>query len=152
VRLQTFGLDGTQSLLVAAHRKIDAAVCADALALPFGDKSIDLVLCSQLLHHFEHEDAVRLIAELNRVARVRVVISDLRRSLVAASGFWVASVALRFHPITRHDGPVSVMRGFTEAELGGLVLRATGWQPAIRRRLGFRLTASWTPHTTTPVA
>jgi len=37
------------------------------------------------------------------------------------------------------------MRGFTEGELGGMVLTATGVQPAIRKRLGYRLTASWTP-------
>lgn len=145
LKLFTIGLDGVPSLTRAARHRVSAGVCADALALPFSDRSVDLVLCSQVLHHFEHERALQLIAELDRVARRRVVISDLRRSWLAASGFWLASVVLRFHPITRHDGPVSVMRGFTEGELGGMVVAATGVQPAIRRRLGYRLTASWTP-------
>jgi hypothetical protein len=106
---------------------------------------VDFVLCSQLLHHFDDDRALALIGELDRVARRRVIISDLRRSWVAAAGFTVAAVALGFHPITRHDGRISVLRGFTEGELGGMVVSATGVQPAIRRRLGYRLTASWTP-------
>lgn len=145
VRLYTIGLDGVPSLLRAGRHRVNAAVCADALSLPLADRSVDYVLCSQLLHHFEHERALQLIAELDRVARRRVIISDLRRSWLAAGGFWIASVLLRFHPITRHDGTVSVMRGFTEGELGGMVVAATGIQPAIRRRIGYRLTASWTP-------
>lgn len=145
LRLFTIGIDGVASLARAARHRLDTSVCASALALPLADHSVDFVLCSQVLHHFEHERALQLISELDRVARRRVIISDLRRSWLAAGGFWIASVLLRFHPITRHDGTISVMRGFTEGELGGMVVAATGLQPAIRRRLGYRLTASWAP-------
>ena len=143
--LRTVAVDNAFTLIAAARHRLNDAVCSDALSLPFADRSVDIVLCSQLLHHFEHQPALEVIAELDRVARRRVIISDLRRSWIAAAGFAVAAVALRFHAVTRHDGPVSVMRGFTEGELGGMVLTATGVQPAIRRRLGYRLTASWTP-------
>ena len=143
--LRTVAIDGAFSLVAAARHRVNDAVCADALALPLADRSVDVVLCSQLLHHFDHERGLALIAELDRVARHRVIISDLRRSWIAASGFALAALALRFHPITRHDGRISVLRGFTEGELGGMVVSATGVQPAIRRRLGYRLTASWTP-------
>ena len=114
-------------------------------ALPFRDGSIDVVLCSQLLHHFSDDDLPAVIAELDRVARRRVIIADLRRSWVAAAGFWLASFPLRFHRVTRHDGVVSVLRGFTETELRRLIIRTVGIDPAIERRLGFRLTASWSP-------
>jgi SAM-dependent methyltransferase len=143
--LRTIAIDGAFTLTAAARHRVNDAVCGDALALPLADRSVDFVLCSQLLHHFDHDSALVLIAELDRVARRRVIISDLRRSWVAAAGFTLAAFALRFHPITRHDGRISVLRGFTEGELGGMVVSATGVQPAIRRRLGYRLTASWTP-------
>ena len=143
--LRTVAIDGAFSLVTAARHRVNDAVCADALALPLGDRSVDIVLCSQLLHHFDHDRGLALIAELDRVARRRVIISDLRRSWIAAAGFAVAASVLRFHAITRHDGRISVLRGFTEGELGGMVVSATGVQPAIRRRLGYRLTASWTP-------
>ena len=55
-----------------------------------------------------------------------------------------ASAALA-SPVTRHDGVVSVFRGFTAAELRTAVQRATGMSPRVDRRLGFRLTATWTP-------
>ncbi|HEY2376844.1 MAG TPA: methyltransferase domain-containing protein [Gemmatimonadaceae bacterium] len=145
VALSTIALDGAFSLIAAARHRVNATVCGDALTLPFADRSVDIVLCSQLLHHFDESRGVQLIAELDRVARRRVVVSDLRRSWLAAAGFTVAAIALGFHPITRHDGRLSVLRGFTEGELGGMVVAATGIQPAIRRRLGYRLTASWTP-------
>ncbi|HEY2853124.1 MAG TPA: methyltransferase domain-containing protein [Gemmatimonadaceae bacterium] len=143
--LRTIGVDGALSLVDAARTRLTHGICGNALALPFPDRSVDIVLCSQLLHHFDRERALAVVAELDRVARHRVIISDLRRSWLAAAGFSLAAIALRFHPITRHDGRISVLRGFTEGELGGMVVTATRVQPAIRRRLGYRLTASWTP-------
>lgn len=146
--LHTIALDGALCLITTARHRVNDAVCGNALSLPFADRSVDIVLCSQLLHHFDHDRGLALISEMDRVARDRVIISDLRRSWIAAVGFSLAAFALRFHPITRHDGRLSVLRGFTEGELGGMVVTATGLQPAIRRRLGYRLTASWTPAAT----
>jgi hypothetical protein len=103
------------------------------------------VMCSQLLHHFADEDAARLVRELDRVARHAVVVSDLRRSWFAAMGFWLVSFPLRFHRVTRHDGCVSVMRGFTPGELHLLVHRAVSASPTVTRRLGYRIAARWTP-------
>jgi SAM-dependent methyltransferase len=141
----TIGVDGAISLLAAARGATTGMVCADALALPFRDRSVDVAMCSQLLHHFTDADIDRLLRELHRVSRRAVVICDLRRSWLAAVGFWLVSFPLRFHPITRHDGVVSVLRGFTAGELRRHVRAATGASPTVRRRLGFRLTARWTP-------
>jgi coenzyme Q-binding protein COQ10 len=141
----TIGLDAAPSLAAASRASVDHAVCGDALALPLADDGVDVVLCSQLLHHFEHGDAVRVLQELDRVARERVIVSDLRRSAVAAAGLWLASFPMRFHRVSRHDGVVSVMRGFTPGELAQLVHEAVGARPAVKRRLGWRVTASWTP-------
>jgi coenzyme Q-binding protein COQ10 len=141
----TIGLDAAPSLVAASRERVDYAVCGDALALPVADDGVDVVLASQLLHHFEHADAVRVVQELDRVARERVIVSDLRRSPVAAAGLWLASFPMRFHRVSRHDGVVSVMRGFTPGELAELVHEAVGTRPSVRRRLGWRVTASWTP-------
>jgi len=141
----TIGVDEAPSLLVAARSRMTYGVCADALTLPFRDHSIDVVMCSQVLHHFETRDAERLVSEMNRVARIAVVISDLRRSWVAAVGFWLVSFPMRFHRVTRHDGFVSVLRGFTAGELRDIVRSATGAVPIVRRHLGWRITARWSP-------
>lgn len=145
VALRTIGLDTAPELVRASRERAWAVVCASVFQLPFDDRSVDIVTCSQLLHHFAGPDLPRAIAELHRVARHRVIVSDLRRSWLAAGGFWLASWLLRFHPVTRHDGTLSVLRGFTARELEALVRDATGRAPEVRRRAGWRLTASWSP-------
>jgi ubiquinone/menaquinone biosynthesis C-methylase UbiE len=145
VTLSAIGIDLRPTLLRVARDSGVIPVCADALALPVATKSVDIVLCSQLLHHFETRDALTLLRELDRVARRRVIVSDIRRSWLAAAGIWLASFPLRFHPVSRHDGVVSVLRGFTTEELSQLVHDATQQASSTHRRLGFRTTASWVP-------
>ena len=145
VELLTVGLDISLPLVSEIRNRTDYVVRGDALALPLRSKSVDIVLASQVLHHFTESSAGALIREMNRVARHRVVISDLRRSFLAAAGLWLGSFPLGFHPVSRHDGVVSVMRGFLPFELADIVERATGRRPAVVRRLGFRLTTSWAP-------
>lgn len=145
LQVRTIGVDRSFPLVALQRGCADSLVQADAFALPFRDKSIDVVMVSQVLHHFPPASAVLLVQELDRVAKQRVVISDLRRSLIAAAGLWLGSFPLGFHPVSRHDGVVSVMRGFLPSELASIVEAATGKRPVIRRRLGFRLTTSWDP-------
>src|SRR3569833_3191682 len=131
----TVGVDEAWSLLDADRPRLAAGVCADALVLPFRDHSVDVVMCSQILHHFDDTGADAFVREMNRVARRAVIISDLRRSWIAAAGFWLVSFPLRFHRVTRHDGVLSVLRGFTTAELQRLVKTATGASPIVERHL-----------------
>ncbi len=114
----------------------------DARSLPLRDRSVDLVLCSQLLHHYAGEDVRRIIAELERVARVGVVIADLRPSALAAAGLWVASFPLRFDPVSRRDGVTSVWRGFTPRALERACAEA-GVAARVRTHPGYRVTAAW---------
>ncbi|HUF25636.1 MAG TPA: methyltransferase domain-containing protein [Gemmatimonadaceae bacterium] len=145
IRLETYGLDEAEPLAAASRARTTAAVRGDALALPFGDRSVDIVLCSQVLHHFPDEQAAAVVEELHRVARTRVIIADLRRSWMAIAGIWLASYPLRFHPVSRHDGVVSVFRGYTADELRELIQRVIGRVPRVRTRWAFRITASWCP-------
>ena len=141
--LRIIGLDISETLLASGAGSGSSLVRGDALRLPFRANSVDLVLTSQVLHHFQSDSATAFIRELHRVARGAVVISDLRRSRLAAAGLWLGSFPLGFHPVSRHDGVVSVMRGFIPSELVSLVAAATGIRPVVRRRLGFRLTTHW---------
>jgi SAM-dependent methyltransferase len=145
IDLHAFGLDSAEELARASRDAVDCVVCGDALQLPFADRSVDVVMCSQVLHHFSHDDAIALLREMDRVARVRVIVSDLYRSRLAALGLWIASFPLRFHAVSRHDGVVSVMRGFTPDELTDTVREAVARPATVRRRRVFRVTASWAP-------
>ena len=141
--LRTVGVDSVPYQIQLARPRIEHAVVGDALALPFADDSVDVVTCSQVLHHFFDDDPRRLIAELHRVSRDWVVISDLRRSVLAAMGFALATKVLGFHWITLADGRASIKRGFLPDELDRLVFDATGVRPTVRRGRFWRLTATW---------
>lgn len=118
------------------------AAVSDGASLPFADRAVDVVLASQLLHHLTPESGAALLGELNRVARVGVIVADLRRHPVAAIGFWLAAHAMGLHPVTRRDGVTSVRRGFTPEELRDL-LRVAGIAGSVHRRPHYRLVAVW---------
>lgn len=96
----------------------------DARRLPLGAGSADVVLCSLLLHHFSEEDAVLILREMARVTRRFVIVNDLRRSPTALVLIWLITRCCR-NRMTRYDGPLSVRRAFTTAELRHLA-RAAG--------------------------
>jgi len=127
---------------LAARGGAITPVVADAHALPFRAASVDLVLCSQLLHHLRGPALASAIAELGRVARLGGVIADLRPSPLAALAFWLVGLPLRFHPVTRRDGFVSVLRGFTPAALRR-ACREAGVEPEVRTHPFVRVTAAW---------
>ncbi len=98
----------------------------DALALPFGDSSFDIVIASQVLHHMEGEEPVRLLRELRRVARRSIVVGDLRRGLWPFAVTWIVLRIVSRNRFIRFDGPLSVRRAFTAGEMRDLAVRA-GW-------------------------
>jgi SAM-dependent methyltransferase len=121
-----------------------ATVVAGVEALPVREGGVDLILASQFLHHFSRAAAAELIAAFDRTARLGVIVAEPRRSVGAMAGIWMASLALRLHPITRRDGVLSVRRSFTARELLGLLV-AAGINAPVWRRPGFRLVAAWRP-------
>lgn len=115
---------------------------ASAAALPFRPKSVDIVLASQLLHHFDRASAVALVHAFDGLARLGVIVAEPRRTRWAVAGIWLVALTLGLHPVTRRDGMLSVRRSFTAAELKALLANA-GIAGSVHRRCGFRLVAVW---------
>ncbi|HET7461753.1 MAG TPA: methyltransferase domain-containing protein [Longimicrobium sp.] len=114
---------------------------ADALRLPFHDDEFDIGLLSTALHHFNDErDCIRVLRELHRVSRLGIIVNDLARSRTALAGArLLAATVWRRHPVTRHDGPLSVRRSFTPAELRSLAARAGLTRAAVHAHFPFRV-------------
>ncbi|HEX8696285.1 MAG TPA: methyltransferase domain-containing protein [Longimicrobium sp.] len=129
--------------LARAHTAAEPAVAveyADALRLPYPDASFDFALCSTALHHFGEGDDLRVLRELARVARIGVIVNDLARSRAALLGArLLAATVWRRHPVTRHDGPLSVRRSFTPNELSALAARAGLASARVHAHFPFRL-------------
>jgi SAM-dependent methyltransferase len=140
----TIAVEQSFILGMIARPETDEVIAGDALCLPIRDRSVDVVICSQVLHHFDDRRARILISELDRVSRIGVVIGELQRDVVASVLFRAVAPALRFHPVTVHDGLLSIERGFLGHELRALVRSAVPRDVVVRRRFPFRLTASWT--------
>ncbi|HTS89770.1 MAG TPA: methyltransferase domain-containing protein [Gemmatimonadales bacterium] len=149
VRLIPLGIERHRTAASLAKASGVATALATAEALPVRAASVDIVIVSQLVHHLAPEAAVALMQAADVVARRGVIVADLRRSSLALAGFWVGSRLLRFDPTTCADGLTSVRRGFTVAELRGLLSRA-GVRARVERTPGFRLVASWRTATRGP--
>jgi ubiquinone/menaquinone biosynthesis C-methylase UbiE len=100
------------------------AVCGDALALPFGDNSLDAVGCSLFLHHLEPEQIVQFVREGLRVARHALLIQDLRRHPMHLALSYLGKPIYRSR-ITRHDAVASVRRAYTVKEVRDILARVT---------------------------
>jgi hypothetical protein len=103
---------------------------------------MDLVVISQVAHHLTDRQIGALAAEASRVARLGVVLTDLKRSEMAVILFRIASRALGFDPATRRDGVTSVRRGFRRVQLER-ILRQAGRDVAVAERPFARLVATW---------
>lgn len=98
-------------------------VLGNALSLPFADNSIDYVFCTLVLHHLTDSSARELISEMRRVARRKMIVIDLERSVFSYFIFKLFGTAL-LQRFTRDDGALSIKRAFKLDELRKL-LRAS---------------------------
>ena len=85
---------------------------------------IDLIISSLVTHHMADDDIVLFLRWMEGRAARGWFINDLHRHSLAYYGFRLLAAIARWHPIVRHDGAVSVARGFTRADWARLILRA----------------------------
>jgi ubiquinone/menaquinone biosynthesis C-methylase UbiE len=100
------------------------AVVADATALPLREETADVATLSLTLHHLEPDAAASSLAEMAAVSRYGVIVNDLRRGYLSLALVWMATRLLRMHPVSRHDGALSVRRAYSPAEVRALAEKA----------------------------
>jgi ubiquinone/menaquinone biosynthesis C-methylase UbiE len=106
------------------HARRAWPLIGDALALPFPDRSFDIAMASLFFHHLSNEDCVRVLAQMWRIARRRVIINDLHRHAIAYFSIRALTRLFSRSRMVRHDAPVSVRRSFRPAELMDIARRA----------------------------
>jgi SAM-dependent methyltransferase len=115
-------------------------VRGSALALPFPDRAFDVALLSLTFHHFDDDAQIVALRELARVARRAIVVNELERSWPNYLGArLLAATVWRGNRLTRHDGPLSVLRGFTAEELLARARDAGLPAPRVARGFFYRL-------------
>ncbi|MGE5362916.1 MAG: methyltransferase domain-containing protein [Bacteroidota bacterium] len=113
-------------------------ICADALFLPFREKSVEIIHCSLFLHHFHENSIAELLSNFKNVARTAIIINDLHRSRTALAGIRILTALLSKSRMVKHDAPLSVLRGFTKRELILIIERAGIRNYDISHRWAFR--------------
>jgi hypothetical protein len=98
-------------------------VQADATALPLRPGAADMAVASLTLHHLGEDAAVGCLAAMAAASSLAVV-NDLLRTRASLALVWLATHVLRLHPVSRHDGPLSVRRAYSADELARLARRA----------------------------
>jgi ubiquinone/menaquinone biosynthesis C-methylase UbiE len=106
--------------------------------LPFPERSFDVAMSSLFFHHLSNEHCVRVLAQMWRIARRRVIINDLHRHAVAYFSIRGLTRLFSRSPMVRHDAPVSVRRSFRPAELLAIAEQA-GVPARVYRSFPYRL-------------
>jgi ubiquinone/menaquinone biosynthesis C-methylase UbiE len=135
-RLRVVAIDSRPEILAAAVLVNPAISTADGLELHVGDgrtlgypdRSFDVAHASLVIHHLERDEAVVLLREMARVARLGVVINDLDRTRAGWLGAWLIGHILTRNRLTRHDAPLSVRRAYRASEVADM-LRSVGLIP-----------------------
>jgi SAM-dependent methyltransferase len=146
-RLAVTGIDSRPEILRAAIERRPSLErpglrleLGDGRALPYPDRTFDVAHASLVAHHLGPTDLHALLLEMARVSRVGIVLNDLLRGRLAWLGAWLLAHLATRNRFTRHDGPLSVRRAYTLAELDDLLasaaLRVEGrWFALARHRV-----------------
>lgn len=135
------GIDANEFVLKYAQE-----ICSDFPQIHFeredvlaeNDASYDLVMLNHLCHHLTDEKIVTLLETLLNKTRLAIIINDLHRHPLAYFGIKLIAKLFHFSKLTKHDGPLSVLRGFHKKELIFLLEKTSAKKFEIRWCWPFR--------------
>ncbi|QMV39851.1 methyltransferase domain-containing protein [Cohnella cholangitidis] len=98
----------------------------------------DIVTASQFAHHFPTEQLPSMMEKMLDASRIGVVLNDIHRHWLPWAAVWIATRFISRNRYIRHDGPLSVAKGFRNADLRNLAGRLgianiiISWRPLFR--------------------
>lgn len=96
-------------------------VTGDAADIGFAP---DFIVSSLVAHHMRDGELVGFLRWMEATAVRGWFINDLHRNWIAWAGFRALATVLRWHPIVRHDGALSVRRAFVRSDWDRLLAAA----------------------------
>ncbi len=115
-----------------SFRKVD--VFSEENLIP----NCDIALCTLFLHHFNNEKIENLLKSLLNKTQIGIIINDLERSKSAFNLFKIASHIFLKTKTAKHDGLVSVARGFKREELQNISMKIPNQESEISWRWAYR--------------
>ena len=131
------------------HRSERAAVAHTPPGLPIryltGDYAaqagggFDVIISSLVAHHMSRAQLVAFVRFMEAEAARGWFVNDLERNRFAHWGFPILARVMRWHPIVRHDGTLSIARAYRPGEWAPILAEAGVAQARVRRHFPFRL-------------
>lgn len=106
---------------------------ADLAAEPW-----DLIVSSLVAHHMTHAQLIAFLRFMDDHARMGWLVNDLHRHWLPYWGFPLLARLMRWHPMVRADGTLSIARSYRPAEWPPLLAEA-GVQARVTRAFPYRL-------------
>jgi 2-polyprenyl-3-methyl-5-hydroxy-6-metoxy-1,4-benzoquinol methylase len=102
----------------------------------------DVIISSLVAHHMAHDQLTAFLRFMDAEARAGWFINDLHRHRLAYLGYPLLATLMRWHPIVRHDGHLSIARSYRPAEWRPILAEAEVTGASIDRIFPFRLCVS----------
>ncbi len=103
------------------------------------EQGYDFVISSLVAHHMSHDQLTAFIRFMVQEGRRGWFINDLHRHGFAWLGYPLLATLMRWHPIVRHDGRLSIARSYRPAEWPPILEEAGVKGARIFRAFPFRL-------------
>ena len=99
----------------------------------------DVILSSLVAHHMTHVQLIGFLRFMEAEARAGWFVNDLHRHGFAYRGFPLLARLMRWHPIVRHDGQLSIARSYRPREWVPILKEAGITGATVSRAFPFRL-------------
>lgn len=144
IAAELVGIDLNSNSAAIARADTPVAMAIDWRTGDYADlagERFDIILSSLVAHHMKQAQLLGFLRFMMQEARLGWFINDLHRHRVAALGFPLLARLMRWHPIVRHDGALSIARAYRPEEWPPL-LEAAGIDPvdvSVFRAFPYRL-------------
>jgi 2-polyprenyl-3-methyl-5-hydroxy-6-metoxy-1,4-benzoquinol methylase len=145
VTLDLVGIDLNPRSALAAAEATPTELNIDYRTGDYADLSgegWDVIISSLVAHHMTHEQLVAFIRFMDAEAKAGWFINDLHRHGFAFLGFPLLATIMRWHPIVRHDGQLSIARSYRPHEWPAILAEAGVSGATVTRQFPFRLCVS----------
>jgi 2-polyprenyl-3-methyl-5-hydroxy-6-metoxy-1,4-benzoquinol methylase len=143
ISVQLIGIDSNQMMLehAIANYPIEGSVQYKQMSFlsnDFNHLQSDVMTLNSVCHHFSDDDLVVLLKQLRANTKLAIIINDLRRHWLPYVFIKYLAKLLHFSHISKHDGPLSVLRGFRRKEFIAILQRAEIKSFSLQKAWAFR--------------
>jgi SAM-dependent methyltransferase len=142
IETELVGVDLNSRSVAAAREATPGDLAIEYRAGDFVDlvtEGWDCVISSLVAHHMTRDQLVAFLRFMDREAAAGWLVNDLHRHGFAYAGWPLLAGLMRWHPIVRHDGHLSIARSYRPAEWAPLLAEAGVQGARVFRQFPFRL-------------